>query len=74
MRPLLALAALAFAPAAHAEPKRAPTHRAAVVVVSELPPSQRAHTKWWYERAAERCERRATEWARRRCLAEVAQR
>jgi hypothetical protein len=38
------------------------------------PPSERAHDKRWYDRAVERCERRATEWARRRCLADVARR
>jgi hypothetical protein len=56
----------------HAESKRAPTPRAAVVIVSELPQSQRKHDRWWYERAAKRCERRATEWARVRCLRGIA--
>jgi hypothetical protein len=50
----------------------APDPRAAVVIRSELPMSERKHTKWYYERAGKRCERRATEWARRRCFERVA--
>ena len=71
MRPLVVLAFLAFALPVHAEPK-APTARTAVTIRSEQPPSQRVHTKWHYERAAKRCDRRATEWARNRCYREAA--
>jgi hypothetical protein len=72
MRFAIALSLLFAAFPADAEPKRAPTPRTAVVVVSELPASQRKHDRWWYERARERCERRATEWARVRCLRGIA--
>lgn len=50
----------------------AATPETAVLVRSELPPSQRKHGRAYYERAAARCEKRATEWARRKCLERVA--
>lgn len=43
-----------------------------VVIVRDLPASQRKHTRWHYDRAAERCERRPTKWSRDRCLRGVA--
>ena len=45
-----------------------------VVIVRDLPRSQRAHTKWFYDRAAKRCEGRATRWSQNRCLRGVASR
>lgn len=45
----------------------APTARAGVVVVKDLPPSQRKHTRWHYDRAVKRCDERGTKWARERC-------
>jgi hypothetical protein len=73
MRPLIALAVVAFSLPAHAGPKpETSTARATVAEMKNRPPSERKHDRWWYDRAAERCERRATEWARERCLREIA--
>jgi hypothetical protein len=53
------------------EPVYVPTP-AHVVIVRDLPPAARRHDRWWYDRAAERCERRRTRWARERCFREIA--
>lgn len=71
MRSLLALTLLLATVPAHAGEGY---ERAKVEERRAKPSSERRHVRQWYDRAVERCERRATEWARRRCLAEVAQR
>ena len=53
-----------------------PAYVPGVIVVREPRRShaRHRHSRGWYERRAERCERRSTRWARERCLREVGRR
>lgn len=60
-------------PAYYREPVYIPTPSApSVVIVRDLPRSQRGHDRWYYDRHAKRCEERGTKWSRERCLRGVA--
>lgn len=50
----------------YVEPYYVPTPQS-VVIVRDLPRAERKHTRWHYDRAVERCDRRGTKWARERC-------